>query len=137
MPKVSVIIPVYGVELYIGKCAKSLFEQSLENIEFIFVDDCTKDNSIAIIQQLLENYPNRKKQTLILHHEENLGLPKARLTGIQKATGEYIVHCDGDDWIELDMYQSMYELAIAENSDIVICDYFRVKKKILSNVKHA
>ena len=60
MPKVSVIIPVYGVELYIEKCARSLFGQSLEDMEFIFVDDCTKDNSIHVLKQVLEEYPYRK-----------------------------------------------------------------------------
>ena len=65
MPKVSVVIPVYGVEKYIERCARSLFEQTYDNIEYIFVDDCTKDRSIEILQKVLEDYPNRKNQVKI------------------------------------------------------------------------
>lgn len=68
--KVSILVPVYGVEKYIERCARSLFEQTYDNIEYIFVDDCTKDRSIEILQKVLEDYPNRKKQVEILHHEK-------------------------------------------------------------------
>ena len=69
--KVSILVPVYGVEKYIERCARSLFEQTYDNIEYIFVDDCTKDRSIEILQKVLEDYPNRKNQVKILHHEKN------------------------------------------------------------------
>ena len=82
MPKVSVIIPVYGVEKYIERCARSLFEQTLEDMEFIFVNDCTKDNSIDILLRVIDEYPKRKSQVHILNHEFNKGLPVARQTGI-------------------------------------------------------
>lgn len=125
MPKVSVIVPVYGVEQYIERCARSLFEQTLEDIEYVFVDDCTKDKSIEILQKVLENYPNKLGQTKIVRHELNKGLPVARQTGIKIATGEYIAHCDSDDWVDKDMYRQMYERAIEVNADIVICDYYK------------
>ena len=64
--KVSILVPVYGVEKYIERCARSLFEQTYDNIEYIFVDDCTKDRSIGILQKVLEDYPNRKNQVKIL-----------------------------------------------------------------------
>lgn len=123
MPKVSVIIPVYGVEKYIERCIRSLFEQTLDDIEYIFVDDCTPDNSISILRKVLSEYPNREKQVKILHHEKNKGLAQARQTGLKIASGEYIAHCDSDDWVELDMYQQMYNKAIEEDADVVVCDY--------------
>lgn len=124
MPKVSVIIPVYGVEKYIERCARNLFEQTLDDIEFIFVDDCTKDNSIEILKQILQEYPSRIAQTRILRHEINKGLPQARRTGIEAARGEYIAHCDSDDWPEKCMYEDMYEAAKKQNADIAISNIY-------------
>ncbi len=124
-PLVSVIIPIYGVEKYIERSARSLFEQTLDNIEFIFVNDCTKDNSIAVLEKVIEDYPNRRNQITILHHEVNKGLPQARKTGIMQAKGEYIAHCDSDDWVEKDMYRQMYEKAKNDDADMVFCDCCR------------
>ena len=123
MPKVSVIIPVYGVEKYIERCARSLFEQTLNDIEYIFVDDCTPDNSISILRKVLYEYPNREKQVKILRHEKNKGLAQARQTGLKIASGEYIAHCDSDDWVDVHMYEEMYNKAIEEDADVVVCDY--------------
>ena len=81
MPKVSVVIPVYGVEKYIERCARSLFEQTLDDIEYIFVNDCTKDRSIDILNEVINDYPARKQQVRIVHHEENKGSALARLSG--------------------------------------------------------
>ena len=99
LPKVSVIVPVYGVAQYIEKCARSLFEQTLEDIEYIFVDDCTQDNSIEILHNIIKDYPHRQQQTRIIHHETNKGLPIARKTGIENATGKYISVAFYDLWI--------------------------------------
>ncbi len=134
MPKVSVVIPVYRVERYIERCARSLFEQTLEDMEFIFVDDCSKDNSISILKKIIESYPERKEQVRILYHRQNQGLPLARKTGVEAATGEYIAHCDSDDWVELDAYQKAYELAKINNYDLVIYGYARTDgNKIIYN----
>ena len=123
MPKVSVIIPVYGVKKYIERCARSLFEQTLDDIEYVFVDDSTPDNSISILRKVLSEYPNREKQVKILRHEKNKGLAQARQTGQKIASGEYIAHCDSDDWVDVHMYEEMYNKAIEEDADIVVCDY--------------
>ena len=123
MPKISVIIPVYGVEKYIERCARSLFEQTLDDIEYIFVNDCTKDNSISVLEHVIKDYPDRISQITILRHEVNKGLPQARKTGISVAKGEYIAHCDSDDWVDTEMYRQMYEAAKAESADVVVCDY--------------
>jgi len=123
MPKVSVIIPVYKVERYIERCACSLFEQSLEDMEFIFVDDCSPDNSMSIIKSVAENYPNRKNQIKYLYHEKNCGLTLTRNTGLSFATGVYIAHCDSDDWVDVSMYEKLYNCAIKENADVCFCNF--------------
>lgn len=124
MPKVSVIIPVYGVEKYIERCARSLFEQTLDDIEYLFVDDCTPDKSIEILKHILEEYPQRKEQVIIHRMEQNSGQAKVREWGMKNATGEYVIHCDSDDWVDVHMYKKMYNKAIGENADIVVCDYY-------------
>lgn len=124
MPKVSVIIPIYGVEKYIERCARSLFEQTLDDIEYIFINDCTKDYSIEILQSIMEEYPHRKKQIQIKDMPYNSGLAAVRKYGISLAKGEYIIHCDSDDWVEKEMYETMYKKAIENNADTVCCGVF-------------
>ena len=123
MPKVSVVIPVYNVETYIERALQSLFGQTLEDIEYLFVDDCSTDCSVAKITKVLDAYPHRKGQTRILYHETNRGVAAARTTGIKAATGEYVIHCDPDDYVELDMYETMYGRAAETDADIVACRY--------------
>jgi glycosyltransferase involved in cell wall biosynthesis len=125
MIKVSIIIPVYGVEMYIERCARSLFEQTLEEIEYIFVDDCTPDKSIQILQEVLNDYPNRVSNTRIVKMQTNSGLHNVRKEGLKYATGEFIAHCDSDDWVNKKMYKSMYEFAVLNHFDIVKCQYIR------------
>lgn len=127
MPKVSVIIPVYGVEKYIERCARSLFEQTLDDIEYIFVDDCSPDKSIAILENIIKEYlPRLKKEHKNVRIErlsKNCGLPNVRRYGINLATGDYIAHCDSDDWVDVHMYEEMYNKAIEEDADVVVCDF--------------
>lgn len=122
--KVSVIVPIYKVEPFIGRCARTLMEQTLDDIEYIFVDDATPDNSIGVLQEVLSHYPDRQSKCKILRHEVNKGLPAARNTGLAECTGKYIFHCDSDDYIEPDMLESMYSEALAKDADIVWCDWF-------------
>lgn len=125
MPKVSVIIPVYGVEKYIERCARSLFEQTLDDIEYLFIDDCTPDKSVEVLKQVLEEYPARKEQVVIHRMEKNSGQAAVRTWGMQNATGDFVIHCDSDDWVDTDMYRAMYEKALEENVDVVVCDFVR------------
>lgn len=125
MPKVSVIIPIYGVEKFIERCAISLFEQTLDDIEYIFVNDCTIDNSMAILNDVISRYPNRHQQIHIINMPKNRGLPTARKEGLQYATGEYVAHCDSDDWLDVNAYEKLYLSAKHNNSDIVFCDFYR------------
>lgn len=123
MPKVSIIIPVYGVEKYIERCARSLFEQTLDDIEYLFIDDCTPDKSVEILKRVLEEYPHRKSQVVIHRMEQNSGQAKVREWGMRNARGEYVIHCDSDDWVDVHMYEEMYNKAIEEDADVVVCDY--------------
>lgn len=124
MPKVSIIIPVYGVEKYIERCARSLFEQTLDDIEYLFIDDCTPDKSVEILKHVLEEYPQRKNQVVIHRMEQNSGQAKVREWGMRNATGEYVIHCDSDDWVDIHMYEKMYKKSVSADYDIVVCDYY-------------
>ena len=123
MPKVSVIVPIFRVEHYIERCVRSLMEQSLDDIEYIFVDDASPDNSMSILERTLNEYPQRTKVKIFRNHH-NLGQALARRRGIMEATGEYVIHCDPDDWVEHDMYETLYHEAEERNHDIVWCDYY-------------
>lgn len=129
MPKVSVIVPVYCVEKYIERCAVSLFEQTLYDIEFLFIDDCSLDNSITVVENILDKYPHRQSQVVFHRMEKNSGQAKVREWGISHATGEFIIHCDPDDWVDKDLYQMLYNKAVVEKADIVGCDYRIVSSK--------
>ena len=132
IPKISVCVPVYNVQEYIGECAVSLFEQTLKEIEFVFVDDCSTDNSMDILHRILQKYPERQESVTILKHPVNQGLGAARNTAIEylrnHSRSEYIIHCDSDDFIEKDMYEKMYRTAVNCQADLVYCDYNRIKQ---------
>lgn len=121
--KVSILVPIYGVENYIEKCVRSLFEQTFDSIEYVFVDDKSKDNSITVLENIIDDYPNRKDAIKIIHHTENRGLAMSRNTAILNATSEYILHVDSDDYIELDAVELLYNKAVETNSDMVCADF--------------
>ena len=122
--KVSVIIPVYQVERYVERCVRSLMEQTLQDVEYIFVDDCSPDESMDIVKRVVAAYPSRNREVLILRHEVNKGLPAARNTGLQSATGEYVFHCDSDDYLDTDALKRMVALADSSGADIVYTDWY-------------
>lgn len=122
MVSVSVIVTVYNVEKYIERCVRSLMEQTLEEeIEFIFVDDCSPDDSIGVVKRVAGEYPKRQEQIRILHNEENRGVSATRQRGVDNASGKYIIHCDPDDWVDPDMYGRLLEDAERTGSDITLC----------------
>lgn len=123
MPKVTIIIPVYNVENYIEKCARSLFEQSLDELEFLFVDDGSTDRSIKILENIILKYPKRINQIHIFR-QENKGVSVARNKGLEEATSDYVAFCDSDDWVLPDMYETLYNKAISSDADIVYCDFY-------------
>lgn len=122
MAKVSVIVPVYNVEKYIERCARSLFEQTLEDMEFVFIDDCTPDNSMGVLAGVINDYPQRKQQVVQYRMPENSGLAKVRKKGYEIAKGDYVIACDSDDYVDVKMYETMYNYATQNKLDIVHCD---------------
>lgn len=123
--KVSVLVPVYNVSNYIERCAKSLFDQTFSDIEYVFVNDATSDDSIDILKTVIDKYPaSLKERVFIFNHAENRGLAATRITALENCRGQYVLNVDSDDYIELDMIEKMYNKAVEENADIVVSDIF-------------
>lgn len=119
-PKVSVTVPVYNVENFLRQCLDSLKNQTLKDLEFILVDDCSTDGSLAIC----EEYANDDNRFRVFRHKTNRGSSVARQTGLDNARGEYVIVCDSDDWVEPNMYELLYENAKRYNADISTCDFY-------------
>ena len=121
MVKVSVILPVYGVAEYIEKCAQSLLDQTLQEMEFIFVDDHGPYNSIELVQNMISSHP-RKEQFVFLKPEHNMGAGMARNFAVQQAKVEYIAFVDSDDWVEPTMFEELYDEAVRQGgTDLCYC----------------
>lgn len=125
MPKVSVIVPIYHSEPYLERCCRSIFSQTLDNIECLFVIDGYSSSAETIIAEVLNDYPLRKDQIRILRHEYNLGTSFSRQEGHEQAKGEFLYHCDSDDWLEPEALTTVYYKAKSEHADLVFFDYVR------------
>lgn len=119
MPAVSVIVPVYNVQKYLEECILSLVEQTLTDMELIFIDDGSTDASPEILEKYRAKYPERIR----IITQKNGGQGKARNVGIRAARGEYVGFLDADDYADRRMYAAMYTRAGAENLDLVECDF--------------
>lgn len=117
MPKVSVIIPVYNVEKYLGRCLNTVLGQTLKDIEIICINDCSLDNSLKILQE----YAQKDSRLTVINLEDNKGAAYARNRGLEIAKSEYLGFIDPDDYIDLDYYECLYNKAIQDNADIVKC----------------
>ena len=124
-PKVSILVPVYGVEKFIGRCAESLFNQTYGNIEYIFVNDCTKDGSISVLKETLSHFPEREAQVRIVNHTQNRGLAAARNTVVTEATGEFIMHVDSDDYVDEHIVEKAMRKQQENDADIVVIDFLK------------
>ena len=122
-PIISTISPIYNQEKIIEQCARSLFEQTLDGIEYIFVNDATPDNSISVLKSIIEEYPTRKPFVKIINLKKNGGVSNARRIGMENATGEYVIHADSDDWVDRDMYERLYIKAKETDADIIGCNF--------------
>ncbi len=124
-PKISIIAPIYGVEQYIVEFADTVLSQSYPHIEFIFVNDGTKDRSIELLEALIaDKYEHLRPQIKIIH-KLNGGLPAARRTGIDNATGDYIYHVDSDDWLSEGAIEKIAAKIVATDADIVYFNYVK------------
>lgn len=120
-PDISIVIPVYNIEKYLPKCLDSLVNQTFKNIEIICINDGSSDNSLKI----LEKYASNDKRIKIIN-QENQGVSVARNNGIQVATGEYIMFVDGDDWIEAETCEKIYNRITCDNSDVLLFSHYDV-----------
>ncbi|WP_242384750.1 glycosyltransferase family 2 protein [Phocaeicola sartorii] len=121
-PLVSICVPVYNVGQYIERCCRSLFEQSYNNIEYIFVDDCSSDESIDIVRQTVLDYPERTSSVEIIKHKENKGSSGARNSGIDVSSGYFLLFVDGDDYIDSQTVELLVKQAMRDDVDVVIYD---------------
>ncbi len=119
MKKVSVIVPVYNMEKYLIQCMDSLVNQTLDDIEIIFINDGSSDKSLDLIKEYKKHYSNKIK----IIDQENAGISVARNNGIKIATGKYIGFVDSDDFVDLNMFEHLYSEIEKTKSDIVVCNY--------------
>lgn len=121
---VTYIIPIYNVSDYIVKSVRSLLEQSYSNIEYIFINDCSSDDSEIKLRRTIEEFPERCDNIKIITNKQNLGSATSRNIGLDMAQGEYVMFADSDDWISCDYVEFMVHKIESGGDDIVYCDYF-------------
>lgn len=129
MNKVSIIVPIYNAEKYLSKCVESLISQTLIELEILLVNDGSKDESLEIC----ERYAKIDKRIKVIN-QDNQGVAVARNKGLEVCTGEYIGFVDPDDWVEPEMYESMYNHLTASDCAMCLCNYYKDSKKN-SNIK--
>ena len=119
MPKVSIIIPVYNIEKYLPTCLDSILSQTFINFEAILVDDGSTDNSGVIC----DNYAKKDQRFKVLH-KSNEGVAKARVSGFEISTGDYVTFVDGDDYITTECIEKLVEPINNYQVDLVCCNYY-------------
>ena len=129
-PKVSVIIPVYNCEAFLPQCIDSLRAQTMQEIEMIFVCDASPDDSLSILRR----YEAMDSRIRVIAFDRNRGVSAARNAGIELASGEYVIFCDSDDWIEPQMYARLYDMAKAHDADVAFCRVFKDYESKQENV---
>ena len=122
---ISVIVPIYGVERFIGRFAESLLSQSYPDIQFIFVNDGSKDRSVTVLRGLIDERFSHLKDRIIIVDKENEGCPKARRTGLEYATGDYIMHADPDDWYSEGAFTAIAAAVQENQADLLYFDYYK------------
>ena len=125
MYKISLIVPIYGVERYIRQFAESALSQTYDDVQFVFVNDGTKDRSMEILDALIEEKFSHLKDKIVIVNKENGGLPSARKAGLDVAEGEYVLFADSDDWLETDALAKVMAKAVETGADIVYFDLIK------------
>lgn len=132
-PLISVIVPIYGIDRYLGICIESLIDQTYRNIEIILVDDGSLDRC----PEICDLYAKKDSRIKVVH-KQNGGLVSARKAGLEVATGDYIGYVDGDDWVDSGFYQAMVTTISEYGSDVVVAgmsrDLFSISSKIMSKI---
>ena len=129
-PKISIIVPVYNVEKYIARCLRSLFANTIiADCEVIIVDDCSLDNSMKVVADVLDEFPAFAKNVVLCSHDCNRGSAAARNTALLQVYGKYIICVDSDDWMESDYLEKLYAAAEKDNADVAMCDLYKETKK--------
>lgn len=123
--RISLIVPIYGVEKYIAKFAESALDQTYQNLQFIFVNDGTKDRSMEILRELISSRYTHLQSRIVIIDKENGGLPSARKAGLDVAEGEYVLFADSDDWMETDAVEKVMAKADETDADIVYFDLIK------------
>ena len=120
---ISVIIPIYNVEKFVERCILSIINQTYtKEVECIIVNDCTPDSSMKIVERLVADYKGQIRFKL-LNHERNKGIAAVRNTGLNAASGDYIIYIDSDDYCEQDMLEKMYTKAVEEDADVIVAEF--------------
>lgn len=131
---VSVVVPVYNSQMYIAKSLSSLLEQTLDDIEIIIINDGSTDDSLSVIERVIEECPQHNK-TIRIINRGNKGVSYTRAEGTSLASGEFIIHIDSDDWIEPTMLEDMYLKIVSDDADVLICNYYMVMDDKEESVK--
>ncbi len=118
-PKISIGVAVYNAEKYIERCAVSLFEQTYSNIEYVFVNDCTPDSSIEILESIILRYPKRSSCVKLIHNNMNMGSATTRNIIVDNCSGDFLLWVDSDDFIELDAICNLISIQNQNNFDVI------------------
>ena len=129
MEKVSIIIPVYNVEEYLPRCLESCIAQTYRNIEILVVNDGSKDQSLQIIQSFQEKDPR-----VILIDKENQGLYRARISGVQKASGRFLFFLDGDDYLPSDAVECLLDKSVLHSVDLVVANFYKEENGVVTPI---
>lgn len=123
--RVSILMPIYKVEQYLEKTLDSIFTQTYLNIEYVFVNDCSPDNSLQVLEDTIAKYGIDRDRCVIVNHQQNEGIAVSRTDCIANAKGDYVFFVDSDDWIEKDAVEEMVAATKGGNIDIVGCDFMK------------
>lgn len=130
MPEISIIVPVYNAEKYLGECVESLLNQTVRDIEIILVDDGSPDNS----PELCDEFAAKDSRVKVIH-KKNAGAGLARNSGLGIANGRFVGFIDSDDYVDCHMYEELYDTAVSENADLVLSGMSHVGGVIYGNSK--
>ena len=133
-PLVSILVPIYNVEKYIERCVRSVFEQTYNNLEYVFVDDGSSDSSIDILKKVILDYPSQQEKTVVIYHQQNKGLAAARNTAITSCQGDFVIHVDSDDFLEQNAVELLVKKQQETDADFVYTTGYYWHKQIIKKI---